>query len=284
MTSAKALARRGVKIARRVSNPSHRLPRRGYAHCFIEDGGVHSRLHLHHFYSLFVPDISDPVDVHVRVFDSDGRRLGRVTRSLAPFTSLMLRVSEVLEELHLAAPYGTVAVDVMPSPACWRRLVEIGPPNAIAQSPFWMGYVDDGGSVAYVHSIDQFYGEVFGVGRVAGLAYRGGWHRGGAWTSKRLIDAHGLLRADAYLVNHSPTAGRTTVRWVAHPSGIVVAESSLTVQPHGAARVSVESADLEGANQAVDRLRLEVDELLTGNGKPYVMVRYRDGPFSLHHG
>ena len=35
----------------------------------------------------------------------------------------------------------------------------------MAQSPFWMGYFDDAGSVAYVHSIDQFYGEVFGVGR-----------------------------------------------------------------------------------------------------------------------
>jgi hypothetical protein len=48
--------------------------------------------------------------------------------------------------------------------------------------------------------------------------------------------------------------------------------------------VSVEAADLSNAAHEVDRLRLEVDGLLTGNGKPYVMVRYRGGPFSLHHG
>jgi hypothetical protein len=267
-----------------VSNPSHRLPRRGYAHCFIEDAGVHSRLHLHHFYSLFIPDIRDPVEARVRVFNAEGRDLGTVSRTLAPLSSLMLPMSDVLGELGVLAPFGTVAVDVAPSPAYGGRLVELGPQNAIAQSPFWMGYVDDGGSVAYVHSIDQFYGAVFGVGRLAGLAYAARWHRGGAWTSKRLIDADGLVRADAYLVNHSPSAGRTTVRWVAHPGGRVLAERTMTVQPHGAARISVAAADLPPSGTDVDKLRLEVDDLLTGNGKPYVMVRYGDGPFSLHHG
>lgn len=280
----RALARRGATIARRASNPSHRLPRRAYAHCFIEDAGVHSRLHLHHFYSLFVPDITDPVAVQVQVFDADGRRLGAVARTLPPFTSLTLTMRDVLAELGVSVLYGTVAVDVEPSPACWHRLVEVGPQNAMAQSPFWMGFVDDGGSVAYVHSIDQFYGTVFGVGRIAGLAYRGSWHRGGAWTSKRLIDARDLVRADAYLVNHSPTAGRTTVRWLDHPGGTVVAQKTMTVRPHGAARVSVTADDLAQDRPEVDRLRLEVDDLLTANGKPYVMVRYRNGPFSLHHG
>ncbi|MDQ2959662.1 MAG: hypothetical protein M3R48_01225 [Candidatus Dormibacteraeota bacterium] len=284
MSTARTLKQRGVKLARTASNPSHRLPRRGYAHCFIEDRGVHSRLHLHHFYSLFLPDIADPVETTVHVFNAEGRRLGSVRRTLDPFTSLVLRMADVLEELGAMAAYGTVAVDVAPSATCWQRLVEVGPPNAIAQSPFWMGFVDDGGSVAYVHSIDQFYGAVFGVGRVAGVAYRGGWHRGGAWTSKRLIDAHGLVSADAYLVNHSPRAGRTAVRWLSHPEGAVVAEKTVTVQAHGAARVAAGVAELERAGTAVDRLRLEVDELLTANGKPYVMVRYRDGPFSLHHG
>jgi hypothetical protein len=284
MSAATTLARRGIRVARRVSNPSHRLPRRGYAHCFIEDAGVHSRLHLHHFYSLFLPDVTDPVDVHVRVFNAGGRDLGTVTRTLAPFSSLLLPMGDVLQELGAQASFGTVAVDVAPSPAYWRRLVEVGPQNATAQSPFWMGYVDDGGSVAYVHSIDQFYGTVYGVGRVAGLAYRGRWHRGGAWTSKRLIDAHDLERVDAYLVNHSPDGGCTTVRWVAHPEGTVIAQRALTVPPHGAVRVSVAAADLSDAGAVVQRLRLEVDGLLTGNGKPYVMVRYRGGPFSLHHG
>ena len=71
---------------------------------------------------------------------------------------------------------------------------------------------------------------------------------------------------------------------MAHPDGAVVVEKSVTVQAHGAARVSVGGDDLQRQATAVDKLRLEVDGLLTANGKPYVMVRYRDGPFSLHHG
>jgi hypothetical protein len=260
------------------------LPRQGYAHCFIEDGGVHSRLHLHHFYSLFLPDVTDPVDVHVGVFNADGRKLGTVSRRLEPFSALVLPVADALAEVGERAGFGTVSVDVEPAESYSRRLVELGPEGAMAQSPFWMGYHDDGGSVAYVHSIDQFYGEIFGVGRLAGLAYRARWRRGGAWASKRLIATQDLRSADAYLVNHSPSAGRATVRWVAHPGGEVLAERTVTVRPHGAMRASVVVDDIARAPSAVEWLRLEVDELLTGNGKPYVMVRYGDGPFSLHHG
>jgi hypothetical protein len=284
MTSAASLKKRGVTMARRAVNPHGRLPRRGYEHCFIEEEGVHSRLHLHHFYSMFLPDVNEPVDAHVHVFGADGTRLGIVTRRLQPLTSLVLPMTEVLAELSSPATLGSVAVDVEPSEAYARRLVEIGPQNAMAQSPFWMGYYDDGGSVAYVHSIDQFYGTVFGVGRVAGLAYRARWHRSGEWASKRLIDTAGLRRADAYLVNHSSSAGQTTIRWRAHPDGATLAEKTVTVQPHGAVRVGVTAADVARVSTPVERLRLEVDGLLTENGKPYVMLRYGDGPFSLHHG
>jgi len=284
MTSAGSLKKRSITMIRRAVNPRGRLPRRGYEHCFIEEEGVHSRLHLHHFYSLFLPDVNEPIVAHVHTFGADGRRLGAVSRALRPLTSMVLPMRDVLKELGSTATLGSVAVDVEPSESYARKLVEIGPRNAMVQSPFWMGYHDDGGSVAYVHSIDQYYGEVFGVGRVAGLAYRARWHRGGAWSSKRLIDTDGLRRADAYLVNHSPAAGQTTVRWRTHPGGATLAERTLTVRPHGAVRVSVSGDDVARAGGPVRQLRLEVDGLLTSNGKPYVMLRYGDGPFSLHHG
>jgi hypothetical protein len=155
----------------------------------------------------------------------------------------------------------------------------------MAQSPFWMGFFDERGSVAYIHSIDQNYGDVFGVGRVAGLAYRARWQRGGPWTSKRLIEARALSQLDAFLVNHSPVAGKTTLRWLAHPSGRVVHEQGLKVAGHGVARATLTSADIDRAGGLDDQyLHLEVDDLLTSNGKPYLMARYGTGPFSLHHG
>jgi hypothetical protein len=63
-----------------------------------------------------------------------------------------------------------------------------------------------------------------------------------------------------------------------------VVEHTASVAAHGAIRVSAAAADLVAAGGAVQKIRLEVDGLLTENGKPYVMVRYGDGPFSLHHG
>ncbi len=284
MTTTSSLRKRGIRLTQRAVNPRGRLPRRGYEHCFIEEEGVHSRLHLHHFYSMFLPDVNEPVDAHVHVFGAEGARLGVVSRRLQPLTSLVLPMTEVLAELKSTETLGSVAVDVEPSQTYERKLVEIGPDNARAQSPFWMGYFDAGGSVAYVHSIDQFYGEVFGVPRIAAFAFRARWHRGGEWSSKRLIDAPGLRRADAYLVNYSSSAGETTIRWRGHPDGAVLSERTVTVQPHGAVRVSVSGDDVANAATPVERIRLEVDGLLTENGKPYVMLRYGDGPFSLHHG
>lgn len=283
MSAARSLALRGVKLARRASNPARRLPRRGYAHCFIEADGVHSRLHLHHFYSLFLPDLTEPVDAHIHVFSEAGKALGVVTRRLTPFSSLTLPMSEVLSELGTSAALGTVALDIEPGIGYSRRLVELGPQSAMAQSPFWMGYYGDDGSVAYIHSIDQHFGTVFGIGRIGSIAFRAHWHRGGDWASKRLIDAQGLRQADAYLVNHSTAAGRPTVRWLAHPEKTILSEHTETVRAHGAIRVSVTADDLARAAGTVDKLRLEVDGLLTSNGKPYVMVRYGNGPFSLHH-
>ncbi len=246
MTTASSLKKRGVRLTQRAVNPRGRLPRRGYEHCFIEEEGVHSRLHLHHFYSMFLPDVTEPVDAHVHVFGADGARLGVVTRTLQPLSSLVLPMTEVLTELKSTETLGSVALDVEPSAGYERKLVEIGPDNARAQSPFWMGYYDAGGSVAYVHSIDQFYGEVFGVPRAAGFAFRARWHRGAEWSSKRLIDAEGLRRADAYLVNYSSSAGATTIRWRAHPGGAVLVAAD---RDRAAARRGARQRERRGCRQ-----------------------------------
>ena len=52
--------------------------------------------------------------------------------------------------------------------------------------------------------------------------------------------------------------------------------------PSGALPADDYHVSLEG--RQVPALRLEVDNLFTGNGKPYVLARYGSGPFSLHHG
>lgn len=271
-----------ARLLTRTTRMVGQLPRRAYAHLFIESEGVHSRLHLHHFYSLFLPDVTDPVSVHVELHDAEGRKLGTQDRTLQPFGSELLAVGELLATMGASAPWGSAIVDVEPSPAHTARLLELGPELASVQSPFWMGFWDEGGSVAYVHSIDQHFGQVFGVNRLAGHVHQTPWARGGHWTSNRIIEAAGLERLDAYLMNQTPAAGATAISWLSHPDGDPVVRRTVELNPRGVARISVTRADLEG--RQVPTLRLEVDDLFTGNGKPYVLARYGSGPFSLHHG
>jgi len=273
---------RAAHLITRTTRAAGQLPRRAYAHLFIETEGVHSRLHLHHFYSLFLPDIDEPVTVHVELHDAEGRKLGTQDRVMQPFGSELLAVSDLLAAVGAGSPWGSAIVDVEPSRAHVARLLEVGPEQASVQSPFWMGFWDEGGSVAYVHSIDQHFGQVFGVNRLAGHVHQTPWARGGHWTSNRIIEAAGLERLDAFLMNQTPAPGQTSVSWLSHPEGETVVRREVGLQPRGVARISVTKEDLQ--KRPAEGLRLEVENLFTGNGKPYVMARYGSGPFSLHHG
>ena len=51
----------------------------------------------------------------------------------------------------------------------------------------------------------------------------------------------------------------------------------------GAKPVFVDAEPRTGAVDRAPRSR-GMDPLLTGNGKPYVLMRYGGGPLSLHHG
>jgi hypothetical protein len=71
-----------------------KVPRRCYAHHFIEGEGLHSRLHLQNYYSTFWPDVDEPAVAHVSAFDADGTRLGTADVDLPRFGSLFLEASD----------------------------------------------------------------------------------------------------------------------------------------------------------------------------------------------
>ncbi len=121
MTTVRDIKVRTRDTVRKLVKPADVLPKRGYAHFFIETEGIHSRLHLHHFYSLFLPDLDEAVQVHIRVHDEAGKTLGTVTRSLTSFASLNLPASELLGELGSSAPMGTVSWTSSPLPGTTRR-------------------------------------------------------------------------------------------------------------------------------------------------------------------
>ena len=71
-----ALRERIVTAAHQRAVSAGKVPRRPYAHYFIEADGLHSRLHLQNYYSTFWPDVDEPAVAHVTAFASDGTRLG----------------------------------------------------------------------------------------------------------------------------------------------------------------------------------------------------------------
>jgi hypothetical protein len=87
-------------------------------------------------------------------------------------------------------------------------------------------------------------------------------------------------------INHRPSSGSTTVG-VYTPDDQPVVERRLEFAPRQLHRVRFGSDDLaEGLGRlgGPRHLRIGLDPLLTGNGKPYVLMRYDNGPLSLHHG
>lgn len=264
------------------------IPRVGFQHYFIEAEGLHSRIHLQNFYSTFFPHIDAPASGTIDAFGADGRRLGRKPFSLGRFGSLFLEVRELLSELGAGADEGTVTIDLQPPADVRKELGAFPLPDPWAlriSTPFWMAFYDDDENYMYVHSIDRFAGAFHGVpAPVSWLLQRKFGVEGERWRSGRLLDAGGITDLQIVVVNHSAGRRETNVGLFAATSDAAVASKSIALGPHGLERIHF---DMDAVREQLggERLvQLGIDPLPTLNGKPYVLMRYGNGPLSLHHG
>jgi hypothetical protein len=277
-----------ANTVRRRSALSGRPPRYAYTHYFIEGEGLHSRIHLQNFYSTFWPQVQDPATAHILVFDDDGRPQGSCDRLIPPFGSLFLEVADLLTELGSNAPEGSVAIDLEPAPSVRAQFHDL--PNAEqveVKTPFWMAYYDSDENFMYVHSIDILGGEVFGPPAPLRWAMTRSVPSGESWRSWRLLDAARLSDLQIVCMNMS-TETRSTVVGVYSPDDSVVLYSEThELGPRAVRRVRVPHEGIREwttRHPDVQQVRIGLDPLLTANGKPYVIMRYADGPPSLHHG
>lgn len=272
----------GLRV-RSAVRPADALPRRSYMHCFIQEGGIQSRLHLHHFYSLFVPDLHEAGRAHVTLRDGEGAVIGTTTRIIEPFGMSLVPVTDLLREFGSSQPFGSVEADFEPGPRTAEALVALAP-ETWALTPFWMSVLGEDGSIGYVHSIDQRHGHAYGVSWPISWAWAA-WSRSREpWESRRLIPVTGLETADAYFVNYRPRRGRTLIRWEGHPGHHILAEHTVSTAGLGVSRVRLTSKDLDTVPGSVTHVQLRAERLNTPNGKPYILTRYRGGPFAFHHG
>jgi hypothetical protein len=263
-------------------------PRFAYTHYFLESGGLHSRIHLQNFYSTFWPEVSMPAIAHLIVYDDQGRRQGHARHEIAPFGCLFLEMSALLAQIGSDAQEGTVAIDLEPSAAVARRFHELpSAEQAEVKTPFWMAYYDSNENYMYVHSIDTLGGEVFGAPRLLRWMMTRHVSAGERWHSWRLLDAERLSDLQVVCINHAPDPRSTLVGVYSGDASTTLYAQRVELAPHALRRVRVPAEELgvwPARHPDVRHVRVGLDPLPTANGKPYVIMRYADGPPSLHHG
>jgi hypothetical protein len=139
----------------------------------------------------------------------------------------------------------------------------------------------------YVHSIDTLGGEVFGASPLLRLAMTRHVATGERWRSWRLLEVDRLSDLQIVCMNTSPESRSTAVGVYSPDDAVTLFEKSLKLAPRSIKRVRVPQEELRSwaaRDPATPQVRVGLDPLLTANGKPYVLMRYADGPPSLHHG
>jgi hypothetical protein len=261
------------------------VPRRAYAHYYIEDEGIHSRIHIQNFWSTFWPQFEASATARIQVRDASGRELGTVEREIPRFGSAFIEIRDLLNELGATATEGTVAADLEPSDEVKSSLGDIpNPLQAEVNTPYWMAYYDAAENYMYVHSIDKLGGAVFGTTKPIEWMLMRQRDEGEPWRSWRLLELDRLAEIQVVAINHSPRPGRTVVGVYASDDDAPLFQRELELAPRQLARVRVPASEMARAERPGTLGRIGFDPLLTGNGKPYVLLRYGSGPLSIHHG
>jgi hypothetical protein len=282
-----AVKERVTKTLQQRAIRSGKLPREAYGHYFIETEGLHSRIHLQNFWSTFWPDHPAATTATIQVRDRSGRSLGVLEKPLPKFGQLFLEMRDVLSELGSDSTEGSVAVDLRPPESVTAELPDLPKvEDTEINTPFWMAYYDADENYMYVHSIEKLRGEHFGTSRAYGWLLDRTVDQGERWRSWRLLDAARLSEIQIVVVNHSPVPRATRAGlYGAAPDSPALLERPLEFGPHELHRIRFSADEIAAAvPEGMEHVRIGVDPLLTHNGKPYVLMRYGDGPLSLHHG
>ena len=278
------LKERAMTTVRERAARAGRVPRRAYEHYFIEAEGLHSRVHLQNFWCVLFPERADAAVARISVFGPGGGALGEARRTVPPFGSLFLEVRELLAEIGADASEGTLTVDLEPPESVRGVLSELPKPlEAEIYTPYWMAYYDADENYMYVHSIERRSG-TFGTTRPLAWALERVPPVREDWRSWRLLELESLSELQVVAINHGTTGGRSTIGLYEAESGEPIHETTCDFEPGQLHRVHIPGDEIAASAGSARLGRVGMSPLLTDNGKPYVIMRYGDGPLSLHHG
>jgi hypothetical protein len=260
------------------------VPRRAFAHYFMNTGGIRSRVHLQNFYSTFFPLTPTDATAHVWLCGPDGKQIAKKDFTIPPFGQLYLGIEDIVgSDLDME---GMIYIDLEP-PAVIRKQLKTIPAlqQLTVQTPFWVSYRDQDDNYMYVHSIESYRGKVFGAVWPLSRVMANATPERNAWQSWRLLDIALLDELQIVVMNHSHVPGKTVVSLV-NENGDPVWSEDVALTTRETRRVIVPAAEIAKWKSSPNpgTVRVALDPMFTGNGKPYVLMRYGGGPLSLHHG
>jgi hypothetical protein len=260
------------------------IPRRAFAHFFINDSGLKSQIHLQNYYSFFFPDSLTAATATVWLHDHSGKQIAKKSFEVAPFGQLYLGIEDILgKDIPME---GMVYVDLKPPRIIRKQMKTL--PNLLgveANTPFWVSFRDENENYMYVHSIESYRGKVFGAMWPLNKVMEKAPPQRDEWSSWRLLDVNLLDEFQIVVMNHSRVQGNTTLK-VFDQGNNVVWSKEIKLEPRESNRVRIPSEEISRWKELrdVSEVRIGLTALMTSNGKPYVMMRYGGGPLSLHHG
>jgi len=260
------------------------VPRRAFAHYFMNTEGITSRAHLQNFYSTFFPLSLTDATAHVTLCDSTGKVIARKDFVVPPYGQLYLEVKDIVG--HDLDMEGMIYIDFEPPAVIRKQLKTIpGLQQLTVQTPFWVSYRDTEDNYMYVHSIESYRGKVWGAVWPLNQMMAKAAPEGGSWRSWRLLDVALLDELQVIVINHGHKTGTSTVS-VVGDDGTKLWSEEVTLSTRESRRLVVPEQLIAQWKTRDDlaTVRVAVDPLFTGNGKPYVIMRYGGGPWSLHHG
>jgi hypothetical protein len=148
-----------------------------------------------------------------------------------------------------------------------------------------MSYRDESENYMYVHSISHLEGEVKGGFPLFNWIMRREKSTRPHWASWRLLDIDLLDELEVVVMNHSIKSGTSSVQLLTE-SGECLWETKVDLNPRATSRVKVPENFVSKLkkNMPAKHIRIGVNPLYSANGKPYVLLKYGQGPLSLHHG
>jgi len=253
-------------------------PRVAYMHYWTLREEADSLVTFHNYFSLLDPAARGPCHADLRLYDAAGRTLASRGLDVPARGCAQVSVRALLRTAGAPpdALEGSVELDVLPPEDFSHERNETGS-FEVSAARFFMIYRSPAGMMATAHCLEKTATYRGLPSPFAGLL-KVHARRPGAWCCKRPISARNLSEVRAVAVNYADEPRALHLALWAGAHGEIVAEAHRVVAPRG-----VLALEYRGVRADAPFYTLHSDALPTPNGKPYLWVRYGDGPMATHH-